>query len=160
MFFHFKIGGSGRLRLSVIPTDSEGYSTHLLRSATSNGKNVVYIIPLQEQLCTLPLPYDCAEFSKMPQSQCMTCGTKMPLQLLPLHVEGCNGTTTVSYHKISAICQKSMYFLKVCSNISLDFSFFSFFFLKRRLILLHAREMAQISSRQTHPPQRYRIHWR
>ncbi|CAL8275872.1 unnamed protein product [Arctogadus glacialis] len=28
----------------------------------------------------------------MPQSSCLTCGSQMPLQLLPLHVDGCNGT--------------------------------------------------------------------
>ncbi|XP_028428556.1 uncharacterized protein LOC114552048 [Perca flavescens] len=32
----------------------------------------------------------------MPQSKCITCGSQMPLQLLPLHVEECNGTLTES----------------------------------------------------------------
>lgn len=91
MFFK-STGGSGRRKLSIIPTDSEGYSTRLLKSASNNGKNTVFVLPLQETLSTEPLPYDSVEFAKMPQSQCITCGSQMPLQLLPLHVEGCRGT--------------------------------------------------------------------
>ena len=95
-YFDFKIGGSGRRKLSIIPTDSEGYSTRLLKTASNNGKNIMFVIPLQEQLSTEPLPYDSAEFAKMPQSTCITCGSQMPLQLLPLHVEECNDILTVS----------------------------------------------------------------
>ncbi|KAL7400264.1 hypothetical protein ABVT39_009454 [Epinephelus coioides] len=91
MFFK-STGGSGRRKLSIIPTDSEGYATRLLKSASNNGKNTVFVLPLQEMLSTEPLPYDSVEFAKMPQSQCITCGSQMPLQLLPLHVEGCRGT--------------------------------------------------------------------
>ncbi|CAL8315343.1 unnamed protein product [Arctogadus glacialis] len=90
--FYKATGGSGRRKLSIIPTESEGYSTRLLKSASNNGKNTMFIVPLQEQLSTEPLPYDSAEFAKMPQSSCITCGSQRPLQLLPLHVEGCNGT--------------------------------------------------------------------
>ncbi|XP_034068865.1 uncharacterized protein LOC117544148 isoform X1 [Gymnodraco acuticeps] len=95
MFFK-SAGGSGRRKLSIIPTDSEGYSTRLLKTASNNGKNIVFVIPLQEQLSTEPLPYDSAEFAKMPQSTCITCGSQMPLQLLPLHVEECNDILTES----------------------------------------------------------------
>ncbi|CAL8350446.1 unnamed protein product [Boreogadus saida] len=90
--FYKATGGSGRRKLSIIPTESEGYSTRLLKSASNNGKNTMFIVPLQELLSTEPLPYDSAEFAMMPQSSCITCGSQMPLQLLPLHVEGCNGT--------------------------------------------------------------------
>ncbi|KAK0143540.1 hypothetical protein N1851_018376 [Merluccius polli] len=83
--FYKTTGGSGRRKLSIIPTESEGYSSRLLKSASNNGKN-------SEQLSTEPLPYVSAEFAMMPQSSCITCGSQMPLQLLPLHVEGCNGT--------------------------------------------------------------------
>ncbi|XP_052011027.1 uncharacterized protein LOC127663465 [Xyrauchen texanus] len=95
MFFK-STGGSGRRKLSIIPTDAEGYSTRLLKSASNNGKNIVFVIPLQEKLSTEPLSYDSVEFAKMPQSKCITCGSQMPLQLLPLHVEECNGTLTES----------------------------------------------------------------
>ncbi|CAL8302702.1 unnamed protein product, partial [Arctogadus glacialis] len=93
--FYKATGGSGRRKLSIIPTESEGYSTRLLESASNNVKNTMFIVPLQEQLSTEPLPYESAEFAKMPQSSCITCGSQMPLQLLQLHVEGCNGTLIV-----------------------------------------------------------------
>ncbi|CAL8234015.1 unnamed protein product [Boreogadus saida] len=100
--FYKATGGSGRRKLSIIPTESEGYSTRLLKSASNNGKNTMFIVPLQELLSTEPLPYDSAEFAMMPQSSCITCGSQMPLQLLPLHVEGCNGTLIVScYSNVS-----------------------------------------------------------
>ncbi|XP_038554096.1 uncharacterized protein LOC119887344 isoform X2 [Micropterus salmoides] len=95
MFFK-STGGSGHCELSIIPTDAEGYSTRLLKSASNNGKNIVFVVPLQEKLSTEPLFYDSVEFAKMPQSKCITCGSQMPLQLLPLHVEGCNGAVTES----------------------------------------------------------------
>ncbi|KAI9522844.1 hypothetical protein NQZ68_033186 [Dissostichus eleginoides] len=38
-------GGSGRRKLSIIPTDSEGYSTRLLKTASSNGKNRSNFLP-------------------------------------------------------------------------------------------------------------------
>lgn len=95
--FLFQIGGSGRRRLSIVPTEAEGYSTKLLKSASNNGKNILFVVPLQEKLSTEPLSYDSLEFAKMPQSKCITCGSQMPLQLLLLHVEGCIGTLTVSY---------------------------------------------------------------
>ncbi|CAL8252422.1 unnamed protein product [Boreogadus saida] len=100
--FYKATGGSGRRKLSIIPTESEGYSTRLLKSASNNGKNTMFIVPLQELLSTEPLPYDSAEFAMMPQSSCITCGSQMPWQLLPLHVEGCNGTLIVScYSNVS-----------------------------------------------------------
>ncbi|XP_046891191.1 tripartite motif-containing protein 16-like isoform X2 [Hypomesus transpacificus] len=87
-------GGSGRRKLTIIPIDSEGYSTRVLKAASNNGKNTIYVVPIQEHLSTEPLPYDSPEFSKMPQSTCITCGSEMPLQLLPLHVGQCSGTIT------------------------------------------------------------------
>lgn len=89
------IGGSGRRKLSIIPTDNEGYSTRLLKSVSNNCKNIAFVVPLQEQLSTVALPFDSPEFAKMPQSCCISCGSEMPLQMLPLHVEGCDGKVTV-----------------------------------------------------------------
>ncbi|XP_061582133.1 uncharacterized protein LOC133447318 isoform X3 [Cololabis saira] len=91
--FYKGSGGSGRRKLTIIPTDAEGYSTRLLKSASNNGKNILFVVPLQEKLSTEPLAYDSVEFSKMPQSKCIACGSQMPLQLLPLHVEGCDGSS-------------------------------------------------------------------
>lgn len=90
-------GGGGRRKLSIIPTDADGYSTRLLKSVSNNGKNMLFVVPLQEQLSTEPLPYDSVEFAKMPQSSCMKCGKKIPLPLLPLHIEECKEAETVSH---------------------------------------------------------------
>lgn len=88
-------GNIGRRKLTLIPTDSDGYSTRLLKSVSKNGKNMLFLVPLQEQLSIEPLPYDAVEFAKMPLSNCMKCGKKIPLPLLPLHIEECNTTETV-----------------------------------------------------------------
>lgn len=86
----FKIGGSGRRKLTAILQGPEGYTYETLKGASSSGKNTLFLVPLQEQLSTEPLPYDSPEFANMPKANCMKCGSLMPLQLLPLHVEGCN----------------------------------------------------------------------
>lgn len=93
---HYKPGGGGRRKLCEIPTDVEGYSCRLLKAASNNGKSIIFIVPLQEEMSTAPLPYDSVEFSKMPQVPCVTCGTKMPLQMLALHADQCQQTTNVS----------------------------------------------------------------
>ncbi|XP_016397194.1 E3 ubiquitin/ISG15 ligase TRIM25-like [Sinocyclocheilus rhinocerous] len=68
MFYKSTGGGERRRKLSIIPTDSDGYSTRLLKSVSNNGKNMLFVVPLQEQLSIEPLPFDSVEFSKMPQS--------------------------------------------------------------------------------------------
>ncbi|XP_036948040.1 uncharacterized protein LOC119016364 isoform X2 [Acanthopagrus latus] len=88
MFFK-STGGSRRCKLSIIPTDNEGYSTRLLKSVSNNGKDIVFVVPLQEQLSTEALPFDSPEFAKMPQSCCISCGSEMPLQRF---------AQSVSYH--------------------------------------------------------------
>lgn len=89
-YFCFKIGGSGRRKLTVILHDPSGYTYETLKRASSSGKNTLFLVPLQELLSTEPLPYDSPEFARMPKANCMKCGSQMPLQLLSLHVEGCN----------------------------------------------------------------------
>lgn len=88
--FYKATGGSGRRKLSMILTDAEGYTMRALKSASNNGKNVLYVVPIQEALSTDPLPYDAPEFCKMPQANCVSCGQKMPLQMLALHAEECS----------------------------------------------------------------------
>ncbi|CAL8359608.1 unnamed protein product [Boreogadus saida] len=48
--FYKATGGSGRRKLSIIPTESEGYSTRLLKSASNNGKNTMFISWLFQEL--------------------------------------------------------------------------------------------------------------
>ncbi|KAI7789505.1 hypothetical protein IRJ41_007610 [Triplophysa rosa] len=74
----------------MILTDAEGYTLRALKSASNNGKHVLYLVPIQEALSTDPLPYDAPEFSKMPQANCVSCGQKMPLQMLALHADECS----------------------------------------------------------------------
>ncbi|KAK1176064.1 hypothetical protein AOXY_G867, partial [Acipenser oxyrinchus oxyrinchus] len=52
--------------LVVIPPESEGYTGKLLKSASGGGKIVLYIVPLQEEIDTMPLPLNSKEFVKMP----------------------------------------------------------------------------------------------
>ncbi|XP_041845684.1 uncharacterized protein LOC121642799 [Melanotaenia boesemani] len=82
-------GGNGQRNLSVVAQGSQGYTSKMLKMATSNGKHMLYIVPLQEEIDTTPLPHDAAEFRKMPKSQCKNCGLNMPLQLLVNHIESC-----------------------------------------------------------------------
>ncbi|XP_027138272.1 uncharacterized protein LOC109142316 isoform X2 [Larimichthys crocea] len=88
MFFK-ATGGSGQRKLSIIPIDSEGYSGRQLRMASNNGKNVLFLVPLQEELETAPLPFSSPEFSKMPKVACNNCLEIIPLQMLALHSESC-----------------------------------------------------------------------
>ncbi|KAI2645019.1 E3 ubiquitin-protein ligase UPL1 [Labeo rohita] len=101
--FYKSTGGGGRRKLSIIPTDSDGYSTRLLKSMSNNGKNILFVVPLQEQLSIEPLPFDSVEFAKMPQSNCMKCGRKMPLPLLPLHIEECKVTEMKSVTDVTIL---------------------------------------------------------
>ena len=85
---HFS-GGSGQRKLSVIPPEAEGYNAQYLKNMTGGGKNMIYIIPLQEELSTSPLPHDAIEFEKMPKAACRVCGSNMPLQVLSSHIKSC-----------------------------------------------------------------------
>lgn len=87
--FYKASGGSGQRTLSVIPMDVEGYTGQQLRSVSNNGKIVLFLVPLQEEIDTEPLPYDATEFSKMPQVPRVRCQTTMPLQMLALHAQEC-----------------------------------------------------------------------
>ncbi|KAF4114026.1 hypothetical protein G5714_004249 [Onychostoma macrolepis] len=60
-------GGSGQRKTTPLPQGTEGYTAKILRSSSNNGKNVIYIVPLQEKIDTTPLPYDAPEFERMPK---------------------------------------------------------------------------------------------
>ncbi|XP_063048492.1 uncharacterized protein LOC134442128, partial [Engraulis encrasicolus] len=82
-------GGSGQRKLTPLPQGSKGYTGKILKTSSNNGKNIIYIVPLQEKIDTTPLAYDAPEFHNMPTNQCMACGILVPLQLLPSHLESC-----------------------------------------------------------------------
>ncbi|KAI2646736.1 Acetyl-CoA decarbonylase/synthase complex subunit alpha 1 [Labeo rohita] len=79
-----------RHQLTVIPPESEGHTAKLLKSSSNNGRHMLFIVPIQDEIDTQPLPFDTPEFIKMPKSQCKTCGESLPLQALALHVESCS----------------------------------------------------------------------
>ncbi|XP_062325112.1 uncharacterized protein LOC134026396 isoform X3 [Osmerus eperlanus] len=81
-------GGTGQRNLSVVAQGAEGYTVKTLKLSSNNGKQLLYIVPLQEKLDTAPLPH-AAQFSKMRKSCCKTCGIAMPLPLLVIHIETC-----------------------------------------------------------------------
>ncbi|RXN37400.1 G2 M phase-specific E3 ubiquitin- ligase-like protein [Labeo rohita] len=83
-------GGNGRRRVSVIPLEAEGYTGSVIKSASGGGKNLLYIVPLQDELDMTPLPPDAPEFARMPKATCKKCKTLMPLQTLALHVDQCD----------------------------------------------------------------------
>ncbi|CAM4732698.1 unnamed protein product [Leuciscus chuanchicus] len=101
--FYKSTGGGGRRKLTLIPTDCDGYSTRLLKSVSNNGKNVLFVVPLQEQLSIEPLHFESVEFAKMPLSNCMKCGRTIPLPLLPLHIEECKTTESESVNDVTVL---------------------------------------------------------
>lgn len=82
-------GGQGKRKLTLVPPDSECYTGTLIRSMTGNGKNLLYIVPLQQEFDLTPLPPDAVEFKNMPKAQCQTCKVSLPLHILALHVQEC-----------------------------------------------------------------------
>lgn len=75
--------------MTVIPPDPDGYNGQQLKTVSSNGKSTMYVVPLQEQIDTTPLPPDAREFEKMPKAQCTLCSQMVPLQCLPVHIKHC-----------------------------------------------------------------------
>lgn len=89
-------GGSGQRRMTLISTDTEGYSGQQIQSFSNWDKNLLFLVPRQEEMDTQTLPYNSAEFAKMPKVPCVTCNTTMPLQMLALHTEECKQNSNVS----------------------------------------------------------------
>ncbi|XP_073697980.1 uncharacterized protein, partial [Garra rufa] len=88
---HKATGGCGRRKLIVIPPEAEGYSAKNLKSVSSGGKAIFYVVPLQDSLDTSPLAPDSPHFSKMPKTTCYQCSEVMPLQMLAVHIKTCIG---------------------------------------------------------------------
>uniref|UniRef100_A0A1A7XIP7 HECT domain-containing protein n=5 Tax=Iconisemion striatum TaxID=60296 RepID=A0A1A7XIP7_9TELE len=82
-------GGNGRRKLFPVSLESEGYTGAILKTASNGGKNVLFIMPLQDDLDMTPLPADAPEFAQMPKASCKQCNDIMPLQMLVLHVKNC-----------------------------------------------------------------------
>ncbi|XP_049454277.1 uncharacterized protein LOC125902159 isoform X2 [Epinephelus fuscoguttatus] len=83
-------GGNGRRKMSAIALDAEGYTGSVIRRASSGGKLLLYVVPLQDELDLSPLPADAPEFALMPKTTCKQCKAVMPLQMLALHIDQCS----------------------------------------------------------------------
>ncbi|MEQ2242497.1 hypothetical protein ILYODFUR_036433, partial [Ilyodon furcidens] len=83
-------GGNGRRKMYPVPLEAEGYTGSLIRRASSGGKYLLYLMPLQDELDLTPLPADSPEFALMPKAACKKCKASMPLQMLALHIEKCS----------------------------------------------------------------------
>lgn len=55
-------GGGGQRNLTVVSQGTQGYIAKMLKMATGNGKHMLYIVPLQEEIDIAPLSHDAAEF--------------------------------------------------------------------------------------------------
>ncbi|XP_063320299.1 uncharacterized protein LOC134627253 isoform X2 [Pelmatolapia mariae] len=104
-------GGQGKRKLTLVPPDSEGYTGTLIRSMTGNGKNLLYIVPLQQEFDLTPLPPDAVEFKNMPKAQCQTCKVSLPLHILALHVQEC--TESGSSAEDTEACQTEVQIVSV-----------------------------------------------
>ncbi|XP_049421741.1 uncharacterized protein LOC125882106 isoform X2 [Epinephelus fuscoguttatus] len=76
--------------MSAIVLDAEGYTSSVIRRASSGGKLLLYVVPLQDELDLSPLPADAPEFALMPKTTCKQCKAVMPLQMLALHIDQCS----------------------------------------------------------------------
>ncbi|XP_017548199.1 uncharacterized protein LOC108424580 [Pygocentrus nattereri] len=83
------LGGSGQRKLTVVPPEAAGYNTQYLRSVSGRGKSTLYIVPLQEELNTSPLPVGEHESQKIPKTTCQACGLSLPLQVMAVHIKSC-----------------------------------------------------------------------
>ncbi|XP_070401380.1 uncharacterized protein [Nothobranchius furzeri] len=109
------LGGSGQRKLSLIPPEAEGYNGSLLKSVTGGGKNMIYVIPLQEELDTSPLPPDALEFQSMPKASCKVCSATMPLHVLAVHVKSCvdlisSGDDFETSNEVIIFCLLSLFY--------------------------------------------------
>ncbi|MEQ2163181.1 hypothetical protein GOODEAATRI_027606 [Goodea atripinnis] len=91
-------GGNGRRKMHPVPLEAEGYTGSLIRRASSGGKYLLYLMPLQDELDLTPLPADSPEFALMPKAACKKCKASMPLQMLALHIEKCSDLSSSDTH--------------------------------------------------------------
>lgn len=107
-------GGNGRRKMSAIALDAEGYTGSVIRRASSGGKLLLYVVPLQDELDLSPLPADAPEFALMPKTTCKQCKAVMPLQMLALHIDQCSS--------ISDLEDEVNFFSLFLGNVGLTFT--------------------------------------
>ncbi|XP_024113643.1 G2/M phase-specific E3 ubiquitin-protein ligase [Oryzias melastigma] len=85
---HKASGGAGIRKLNLVTPEDVGYTGTSL-SKTWGGRGYLYIMPIQQELDTTPLPFTSKEFLGMPKARCSSCLELIPLQLLTIHVQTC-----------------------------------------------------------------------
>ena len=85
----FSTAGWGQRKLSVVPPEDSGYSGRFLKAMGRCVKNL-FIVPIQEELNTDPLPPNDEAFRSMPKATCQKCGVAIPLPLLTEHIKSCD----------------------------------------------------------------------
>ncbi|XP_030606354.1 uncharacterized protein LOC115794833 isoform X2 [Archocentrus centrarchus] len=96
-------GGHERRKLFPVPLEAEGYTASLIKRASSGGKCLLYLLPLQDELDLTPLPADSPEFALMPKAACKKCKASMPLQMLALHIEKCHDLSSLDSEEADVI---------------------------------------------------------
>ncbi|XP_035984712.1 uncharacterized protein LOC118558301 isoform X2 [Fundulus heteroclitus] len=81
-------GGWGRRNLTLISPEDDGYTGTMLKGASRGGKTL-FIVPIQEQLCTDPLELNDEAFANMPKAMCQKCRVDVPLHFLTDHIKSC-----------------------------------------------------------------------
>ncbi|KAG9270250.1 hypothetical protein AMEX_G15174 [Astyanax mexicanus] len=102
-------GGWGTRKLTLVTPDDGGYCSKLLKTASQNGKGILYIAPLQMELDTSPLPPTSGSFSGMPKEKCQKCGVFYPLVILPAHIKSCEVINLEDDQNVTCpICEEEM----------------------------------------------------
>ncbi|TDG99288.1 hypothetical protein EPR50_G00209420 [Perca flavescens] len=103
MFFK-STGGSGRRKLSTIPTDAEGYSTRLLKSASNNGKNIESESGtcLDEDCSVLEQPVTSTIGMDESLAVCPICLASYPADVLPSHASTCGDRMNCAQPSVAA----------------------------------------------------------
>ncbi|XP_061663156.1 uncharacterized protein LOC133493618 isoform X2 [Syngnathoides biaculeatus] len=95
-------GGWGRRKLTLIGPEDDGYTGTMLKVASRGVKNL-FIVPIQEQLCTDPLQLTDEAFAKMPKAMCHKCRIDIPLHFLTEHIKSCGETELTSDKNVASV---------------------------------------------------------
>ncbi|XP_032431527.1 uncharacterized protein LOC116727944 isoform X1 [Xiphophorus hellerii] len=114
-------GGWGRRNLTLIGPEDDGYTGTMLKVASRGGKTL-FIVPIQEQLCTDPLELNDEAFANMPKAMCQKCRVDVPLHFLTDHIKSCVETDLPSDVAGVDVCNpakdiSAMQECPVCANI-------------------------------------------
>lgn len=117
----FLVGGWGRRNLTLIGPEDDGYTGTMLKGASRGGKTL-FIVPIQEQLCTDPLELNDEAFANMPKAMCQKCRVDVPLHFLTDHIKSCVETDLPSDVAGVDVCNPAKDICKKCLNVCISYS--------------------------------------